>query len=393
MTDLASAWCIPLVPLQAAYWDISLTDAGRNMSGNIFVFPRSFQSDFADARSGRYHCSSTLPTIRSPSCPILVHVHRLLHDPVVCPFSKLDRVPCRPMPSRTYLHNPSDYWPEFHSRYVLLPWHTPKVIAIILMAEHARKIGIWIWAVIFSPYLGPFLSSLIAEYSDWRTSVWTLFGLFGLAVVLVVLFADETLYDRKHAKEQPPRPEGFLRDRFESLVGIRGWKATHRPSGWKEFGALWHIMTRPYFLLVLCISSDGKANSSLPAPHIHVVNWSKRVPPALCLPSTTHRIRLLQLDDRSALYWPHACLGHWGNVWPLFQRLARQQLHPSSSRCLSTGDSLVDDLHLNHIHGRWSHLYRFCIRKSDGLLCHRGGLGNLLVWDAHVSGGSQWYFP
>jgi MFS family permease len=188
------------------------------------------------------------------------------------------------------------------------------------MVEHARKIGIWIWAVIFSPYLGPFLSSLIAEYSDWRTSVWTLFGLFGLAVVLVVLFADETIYDRKHAKEQPPRPEGFLRDRFESLVGIRGWKATHRPSGWKEFGALWHIMTRPYFLLVLCMHPSGeKANSSLPTPHIHVVDRSKRVPPAVCLPSASHRIWLLQLDNRSAVHWTHACHGHWGNVRPLFQ--------------------------------------------------------------------------
>ena len=37
MTDLSTAWCIPLVPLQAAYWDISVTDAGRNMSGIIFV--------------------------------------------------------------------------------------------------------------------------------------------------------------------------------------------------------------------------------------------------------------------------------------------------------------------------------------------------------------------
>jgi MFS family permease len=190
------------------------------------------------------------------------------------------------------------------------------------MVEHARKIGIWIWAVIFSPYLGPFLSSLIAEYSDWRTSVWTLFGLFGLAVVLVVLFADETIYDRKHAKEQPPRPEGFLRDRFESLVGIRGWKATHRPSGWKEFGALWHIMTRPYFLLVLCIIRRVK--KLIPVFQLLTFMWSIGVnvslplfvypPPPIGYGFSSLTIALLYIGPMLATVIGET-FGHFFNDW------------------------------------------------------------------------------
>ena len=54
--------------------------------------------------------------------------------------------------------------------------------------------------------------------------------LFAVAVALVVLFAEETIYDRKFAGKQPPRPENYFLDRFESLVGIRGWKATNRRS-------------------------------------------------------------------------------------------------------------------------------------------------------------------
>jgi hypothetical protein len=37
MTDLTSAWTIPLVLPQAEYWGITPSNAGRNLSGNIFV--------------------------------------------------------------------------------------------------------------------------------------------------------------------------------------------------------------------------------------------------------------------------------------------------------------------------------------------------------------------
>jgi hypothetical protein len=83
--------------------------------------------------------------------------------------------------------------------------------------------------------------------------------MFGLAVILVVSFADETIYDRKFAAEQPARPDSYLRDRFESLVGIRGWKATHRRSAAREFLDLGHLLTRPYFLLVLCMNLQCQA--------------------------------------------------------------------------------------------------------------------------------------
>lgn len=37
MTDMTSAWPIPLVIAQSEYWGISTTNAGRNISGNVFV--------------------------------------------------------------------------------------------------------------------------------------------------------------------------------------------------------------------------------------------------------------------------------------------------------------------------------------------------------------------
>lgn len=37
MTDMTSAWAIPLVITQAEYWNTTPNNIGRNLSGNIFV--------------------------------------------------------------------------------------------------------------------------------------------------------------------------------------------------------------------------------------------------------------------------------------------------------------------------------------------------------------------
>jgi len=179
--------------------------------------------------------------------------------------------------------------------------------------------------VIFSPYIGPFLSSLIAEYTDWRTSIWVLFAMFGLAVILVILFADETIYDRKFAAEQPTRPDSYLRDRFESLVGIRRWKATHRRSAIREFLDLGHLLTRPYFLLVLCITLRVTfAELSLPNAYIHVVDRNKRFSPSLRLSARSCWLRLLEFDYCLAIHRTYDSLCFWRAFWSHFQRLARQ---------------------------------------------------------------------
>jgi len=51
--------------------------------------------------------------------------------------------------------------------------------------EHARKIGIWAWAFVIAPYLGPFLSAIISNYKPWRTSFWIDFMIVGLALFFV----------------------------------------------------------------------------------------------------------------------------------------------------------------------------------------------------------------
>src|SRR5205085_11742040 len=60
--------------------------------------------------------------------------------------------------------------------------------------EHARKIGIWAWAFVISPYLGPFLSAIISNYKPWRTSFWIDFMIVGLALVFVTFLGTSPFF-------------------------------------------------------------------------------------------------------------------------------------------------------------------------------------------------------
>src|SRR5271170_2293013 len=135
MTDLSSAWCIPLVPLQAEYWGISLTDAGRNMSGNIFML-------------------GVGGIIAVPLCQRYGRLPVLFWSMFIAFFI-------------TLWCALSQNWIMFLAGRCLpgLTCTTPQIIGLsfihdmfffhgmprsnsVLIVEHARKIGIWIWAVI-----------------------------------------------------------------------------------------------------------------------------------------------------------------------------------------------------------------------------------------------------
>ncbi|KAF7131327.1 hypothetical protein CNMCM5793_004441 [Aspergillus hiratsukae] len=86
--------------------------------------------------------------------------------------------------------------------------------------EQARKINIWSGFIVLSPYLGPLLAAFIIDTQIWQ---WA-FGVYtietGLCLVAIILFVDETYYDRK--TEQPDLiPNG---PRWKRMLGIQQWK-------------------------------------------------------------------------------------------------------------------------------------------------------------------------
>lgn len=81
--------------------------------------------------------------------------------------------------------------------------------------EHARKIGLWACLFLISPYLAPFFASfMLAGLGEWRPVFWLVFAIGCLELVLILLFADETWYNRRLAT-QPDRGNRIMR-----LLGV-----------------------------------------------------------------------------------------------------------------------------------------------------------------------------
>ncbi|OAP56444.1 putative MFS-type transporter [Fonsecaea erecta] len=82
--------------------------------------------------------------------------------------------------------------------------------------EKARKIGIWASFVVLAPSLGPMLGAFMLNTQRWPVPFWVLSSLTGLCLVLVIIFGEETYYDRRLTlEEQPARRSRLLR-----LVGV-----------------------------------------------------------------------------------------------------------------------------------------------------------------------------
>ncbi|KAL1850430.1 hypothetical protein VTK73DRAFT_9680 [Phialemonium thermophilum] len=89
--------------------------------------------------------------------------------------------------------------------------------------ERARKINIWASFIIMSPYLGPLLGAFMVNSKPWPTPFWVYTALTALGLILTVLFAQETYYDRTIPQsQQPPRGNHLTR-----LTGIAQWRSRH----------------------------------------------------------------------------------------------------------------------------------------------------------------------
>ncbi|KAK8031051.1 hypothetical protein PG990_000785 [Apiospora arundinis] len=63
--------------------------------------------------------------------------------------------------------------------------------------ERARKINIWASFFVISPYLGPLLAAFMAAEKPWPVPFWVYVAESGLALILTILFVEETFYDRR----------------------------------------------------------------------------------------------------------------------------------------------------------------------------------------------------
>ncbi|MCJ1302503.1 hypothetical protein MMC08_005306 [Hypocenomyce scalaris] len=111
---------------------------------------------------------------------------------------------------------------------------------LFYLHEHARKINIWAAFVVLSPYFGPLFTAFIISTQKWQ---WA-FGLYsietGLCLIAIILFFDETFYNRRIPRsQQPPR-----RSRLMRMVGIEQWRSRSQRSSFFE------AMARPLQMII-----------------------------------------------------------------------------------------------------------------------------------------------
>ncbi|KAH7339667.1 MFS general substrate transporter [Rhizoctonia solani] len=84
---------------------------------------------------------------------------------------------------------------------------------IFFWHQEARKVNIWTFSFVVSPFLE----------TNWRWAYGIGCIYSGIVLLLIVLFLDESMYDRKYFPAPIPSTKG-LRYRIETLVGITGFK-------------------------------------------------------------------------------------------------------------------------------------------------------------------------
>ncbi|KAJ7322868.1 MFS general substrate transporter [Mycena albidolilacea] len=115
----------------------------------------------------------------------------------------------------------------------------------------ARMLNFWTMGFIISPFLSPFAFGFLVARTTWRWAygIGSIYG--AIVVILIVLFMEETMYDRT-VRPIPERPTTGLRYRIESLVGLTGLKMQKYRISWTEaIISPLNVVWRPHILSIL----------------------------------------------------------------------------------------------------------------------------------------------
>ncbi|KAJ7429192.1 MFS general substrate transporter [Mycena latifolia] len=115
----------------------------------------------------------------------------------------------------------------------------------------ARKLNIWTFGFIVSPFLSPFAFGFLVARTSWRWAygAGTIYG--ALVCLLIVLWGEETMYDRT-LKPIPEPPTTGLRYRIDTLFGLTGLKmAKYRASWFEAISSPFRVLWRPQLLGML----------------------------------------------------------------------------------------------------------------------------------------------
>ncbi|KAI0793044.1 MFS general substrate transporter [Irpex lacteus] len=152
----------------------------------------------------------------------------------------------------------------------------PQVTGLYVISDmypfhlQARKatLNIWTMGFLVSPFLSPFAFGFLVARASWRW-VYGIGSMYGAVVLtLIVLFGEETLYDRRrNVPKTTSKSESRGLRRVKTLIGITGARlAKYRP-GWKEVSSIWIRLTwRPHVFGILLFEGTNNVFLKTPKP-------------------------------------------------------------------------------------------------------------------------------
>lgn len=84
---------------------------------------------------------------------------------------------------------------------------------LFFLHERGRAFLIFSLSFLLGTVAGPTFGGFIVEHVDWPVEFWWTVGLQGLALVLVLLFLEETGFNRDGGSAYPARPSSFMANR------------------------------------------------------------------------------------------------------------------------------------------------------------------------------------
>ena len=84
---------------------------------------------------------------------------------------------------------------------------------LFYLHERGRAFLIFSLSFLLGTVAGPTFGGFIVEHVDWPVEFWWTVGLQALALVLVLLFLEETGFNRDGGSEYPARPSSFMANR------------------------------------------------------------------------------------------------------------------------------------------------------------------------------------
>lgn len=88
---------------------------------------------------------------------------------------------------------------------------------LFFLHERGRAFLIFSLSFLLGTVAGPTFGGFIVEHVDWPVEFWWTVGLQALALVLVLLFLEETGFNRDGGSAYPARPSSFMANRIATF--------------------------------------------------------------------------------------------------------------------------------------------------------------------------------